>query len=148
MRAGRIDAYVAGAYGTPQPQQDISTLIESFSNQGFNQSEMIKLVACGHTMGGVRSTDFPELVAPNPSITTPVFDNFDETMQFDNLVLVTLLLLFLLEQFLTQFSPCIKHRVTDYLNNKSINVLVTTTNQTMASDLRVFASDGNVTMRR
>jgi catalase (peroxidase I) len=85
---GRIDAWSAGNFGTPQPQQDISTLTESFSNQGFNQSEMIKLVACGHTMGGVRSTDFPELVAPNPSSSVPVIDNFDETMQFDNLVLV------------------------------------------------------------
>ena len=49
---------------------------------------MIKLVACGHTMGGVRSTDFPELVPPNPSSSVPVIDDFDETMQFDNLVLV------------------------------------------------------------
>lgn len=144
MRAGRIDTYVAGDYGTPQPQQDISTLMESFSNQGFNQSEMIKLVACGHALGGVRSTDFPGLVAPNPNSSVPVIDNFHETMQFNNLVFVT----FLLEQFLTQFSSCFQHRVTDYLDNKSTNVLVTTTNQTMASDLHVFESDGNVTMHR
>ena len=85
---GRIDAWGPGNTGTPQPQQNISTLTESFSNQGFNQSEMIKLVACGHTMGGVRSTDFPELVPPNPSSSVPVIDDFDETMQFDNLVLV------------------------------------------------------------
>jgi catalase (peroxidase I) len=88
FRGGRIDAWVAGAFGTPEPQQDISTLTESFSNQGFNQSEMIKLVACGHTMGGVRSPDFPGLVPPNPNSAVPVIDNFDETMQFDNLVLV------------------------------------------------------------
>jgi catalase (peroxidase I) len=89
FRGGRIDTWNAGAYGTPQPHQDISTLTQSFSNQGFNQSEMIKLVACGHTLGGVRSTDFPELVPPNPSSSAPVFDNFDGTMQFDNIVLVS-----------------------------------------------------------
>ena len=88
FRGGRIDAWSAGAYGTPEPQQDIATLTQSFSNQGFNQSEMIKLVACGHTMGGVRSSDFPQLVAPNPSSSVPVIDDFDKTMQFDNLVLV------------------------------------------------------------
>lgn len=107
---------------------------------------MIKLVACGHTMGGVRSTDFPELVAPNPNSSLPVIDDFDETMQFDNLVLVAFL-----NSFLTQFSPSIyhyEHRVTDYLNNNTINVLVTTSNATMASDLHVFESDGNVTMHR
>jgi len=96
MRAGRIDAYVAGNYGTPQPQHDISTLTQSFSNQGFNQAEMIKLVACGHTMGGVRSTDFSQLVTPNPNSAMPVIDDFDETMQFDNVVLVT----FPMEHFL------------------------------------------------
>ena len=52
---------------------------------------MITLVACGHTMGGARSADFPELVAPNPNSVMPVIKNFDETMQFDNLVLVILL---------------------------------------------------------
>ena len=55
---------------------------------GFNQSEMIKLVACGHTMGAVRSTDFPQLVPPNSNTIVPVLANFDETMAFDNLVLV------------------------------------------------------------
>lgn len=88
FRAGRIDTYVAGATGTPEPQQNISTLTESFRRQGFNQTEMIQLVACGHTMGGVRSTDFPQLVPPNPKTSSPVIDDFDETMQFDNLMLV------------------------------------------------------------
>ena len=95
FKGGRIDAWGPGNTGTPQPQEDISTLTQSFINQGFNQSEMIKLVACGHTMGGVRSSDFPGLVSPNPvppnpkrDSSVPVIANFDETMQFDNLVLV------------------------------------------------------------
>ena len=88
FKGGRIDAWAAGSFGTPQPQHDIATLTESFRNQGFNQSEMIKLVACGHTMGGVRSLDFPQLVMPGPNGDIPDIDDFDDTMQFDNLVLV------------------------------------------------------------
>ena len=88
FKGGRIDAWTAGNIGTPEPQQDISTLTQSFSNQGFTQPEMIKLVACGHTLGGVRSSDFPALVPPNPNSSAPVIDDFDGTMQFDNLVLV------------------------------------------------------------
>lgn len=44
---------------------------------------MIKLVACGHTMGGVSSADFPQLVAPDPNSVNPVFDDFDTTTSFD-----------------------------------------------------------------
>jgi hypothetical protein len=88
FRAGRVDAWKAGNLGTPQPQHDIATLTQSFSNQGFNQAEMIKLVVCGHTLGGVRTTDFPQLVSPDSTGKVLVIDNFDQTMQFDNLVLV------------------------------------------------------------
>ena len=114
---------------------------------------MIKLVACGHTLGGVRTTDFPRLVPPDPNSSVAIIDNFDKTMQFDNLVLVA----FSLNSFLTQFSLppfVIINRVTDYLDNNTINVLVTTnvvdptTGISFASDLRVFQSDGNVVMQR
>ena len=88
FKGGRIDAWHAGNYGTPQPQHDLATLTESFKNQGFNQAEMIKLVACGHTLGGVRTNDFPQLVPPDPNSKVAVIDDFDKTMQFDNLVLV------------------------------------------------------------
>ncbi|KAJ2921397.1 hypothetical protein H1R20_g15699, partial [Candolleomyces eurysporus] len=85
---------------------------------------MIKLVACGHTMGGVRSDAFPQLVPPNPaSPAVPVIQNFDTTMDFDNKV------------------------VTEYLDGSTQNVLVVAENKTMVSDLRVFESDGNSTMR-
>ena len=84
FRGGRVDTWTGGATGTPEPQFDLPTLTESFRKQGFNQAEMIKLVACGHTMGGVRSSDFPLLVAPDPNSANPVFDDFDTTMDFDN----------------------------------------------------------------
>jgi len=123
FRGGRIDTWTPGGTGTPEPQHDISTLTESFKKQGFNQAEMIKLVACGHTMGGVRSADFPQLVAPNPNSVNPVIDDFDTTMNFDNKV------------------------VTEYIDGSTQNVLVVGSNQTLLSDLRVFASDGNSTVK-
>lgn len=74
-------------------------------------------------MGGVRSSDFPQLVPPNPASTEPVIVDFDTTMAFDNDI------------------------VTEYLDGSTQNVLVVTSNKTMASDLRVFEADNNVTMK-
>ncbi|TFK30217.1 L-ascorbate oxidase [Coprinopsis marcescibilis] len=123
FRGGRIDSFSPGGTGTPEPQHDLETLTEMFRKQGFTQSEMIKLVSCGHTMGGVRSADFPDLVPPGSNPNIPVIQDFDTTPAFDN------------------------HVVTEYLDGSTQNVLVTTGNTTMASDLRVFESDGNETMR-
>ena len=103
FKGGRIDAWQAGNYGTPQPQFDIANLTESFKNQGFSLTDMIKLVACGHTLGGVRTADFPQLVPPDPNSTVAIIDNFDDTMQFDNDVLVV----FSSNSFLSQFSSLI-----------------------------------------
>lgn len=86
FRGGRIDTWKAGATGTPEPQQDIATHTQMFQRAGFNAQEMIKMVACGHTMGSVRSTDFPDMVPPGPNPAIPRFINFDTTPQFDNLV--------------------------------------------------------------
>jgi len=38
--------------------------------------------------------------------------------------------------------------VTEYLDGSTTNILVVGANQTMNSDLRVFESDGNSTMKR
>ncbi|KAL0057382.1 hypothetical protein AAF712_015978 [Marasmius tenuissimus] len=62
-RAGRKDATSAGPPGVPEPHQDVKSHIESFRRQGFNQEEMIALIACGHTVGGVAQKDFPDMVA-------------------------------------------------------------------------------------
>ncbi|KAB8294026.1 hypothetical protein EYC80_009485 [Monilinia laxa] len=51
-RAGRIDAIQAGVPGVPEPQQDLATHTAIFAKQGFNTSEMITMVACGHVLGG------------------------------------------------------------------------------------------------
>lgn len=80
--AGRVDATEAGPPLVPQPQEPLASHIESFRRQGFNETEMIALVACGHTIGGVRQADFP-LIVTNTSIDVDTFDTtpaFDTTM--------------------------------------------------------------------
>lgn len=86
FRGGRIDAWTAGPAGVPEPHQDLKTHTDMFTKQGFTATEMVKLVACGHTFGSVRSTDFPALVPPGPNPAVPVFIDFDTTPQFDHLV--------------------------------------------------------------
>jgi hypothetical protein len=61
-RAGRIDATGPGPTGVPDPAEDIVTHKKTFDRQGFNVSEMIALVACGHSVGGVHGVDFPQIV--------------------------------------------------------------------------------------
>ncbi|KIK58318.1 hypothetical protein GYMLUDRAFT_45533 [Collybiopsis luxurians FD-317 M1] len=119
FRAGRIDATSAGPATVPQPQEDLATHIESFRRQGFNITEMISLVACGHTLGGIRHADFPLIVTDNDTDVAL----FDTTKNFDNVV------------------------VSQYLQNTSQDVLVVGPNVTTRSDFRIFSSDGNVTMR-
>ncbi|KAJ3760046.1 heme peroxidase [Lentinula raphanica] len=117
--AGRIDATEAGPATVPEPQQDLASHTESFRRQGFTPTEMISLVACGHTLGGVRQVDFP-LVVVDPE---DVLQTFDSTINFDNAV------------------------VSEYLQNTTQNVLVVGPNVTTRSDFRIFSSDGNVTMQ-
>lgn len=62
LRAGRVDATGPGPSGVPRPEEDLTTHTASFARQGFSATEMIALVACGHTVGGVHDVDFPEIV--------------------------------------------------------------------------------------
>lgn len=121
-RAGRIDAQAAGPLGVPEPQDSLANFTQKFARSGFSAEEMIGLVACGHTLGGVHSKDFPEIV-PNGS-QPDTTGHFDESRtEFDNFI------------------------VTEYLENNSSNPLVVGPAETN-SDQKIFASDGNVTMRR
>ncbi|KAG5653854.1 hypothetical protein H0H81_009933 [Sphagnurus paluster] len=121
FRGGRVDATKAGPDTVPEPYEDLEDHIESFKRQGFTKTEMIGLVACGHTLGGVRKVDFPDIIPESG----PDFENFDRTeFKFDNAV------------------------VTEFLDDTTANPLVRTFNETNRSDLRIFGSDKNVTMRR
>ncbi|KAF5393655.1 hypothetical protein D9757_000440 [Collybiopsis confluens] len=112
-RAGRIDATKAGPATVPEPQQDFASHLQSFIRQGFDQTEMISLVACGHTLGGVRQADFPTIVDADTAMA-----DFDTTQTFDNTI------------------------VSQYLQNTTDDVLVVGPNKTTRSDLRIFSSDG------
>lgn len=124
-RIGRVDASGPGPVGVPLPHEDLATHTAAFKRQGFSATDMINLVACGHTLGGVHEVDFPNTIhgAISSSNTDGVvhFDSSDAT--FDNKI------------------------ATDYISNRTGNPLVVGFNKTTNSDARIFASDGNATIR-
>ncbi|KAJ7614419.1 heme peroxidase [Roridomyces roridus] len=124
FRGGRIDAGEPNAPGVPQPQEDLETHIAAFTRQGFTPTEMIGLVACGHTFGGVQHTFFPDIVDElNDPEDMEDVAHFDSTsVNFDNNV------------------------AKEYISGSTQNPLVVGFNDTTNSDKRIFGSDGNVTM--
>ncbi|KAH8672637.1 hypothetical protein BGZ60DRAFT_282514 [Tricladium varicosporioides] len=86
MRGGRVDATKAGKMGVPQPQNSRGAFINQFSRMGFNVTDMIQMVACGHTMGGVHAAEFPNIVTPGTAPND--FQLFDTTPEFDNNIVV------------------------------------------------------------
>ncbi|KAF7341549.1 Peroxidase [Mycena venus] len=125
FRGGRVDAVEPNIPGVPEPQQDLDSHIASFSRQGFTQTEMIGLVACGHTMGGVQHDPFPDIVPElnDPNSTESVV-HFDSThVNFDNNIAI------------------------EYIAGTTKNPLVVGFNDTTNSDKRIFGSDGNATMQ-
>ncbi|KAJ7754580.1 heme peroxidase [Mycena metata] len=125
FRAGRVDATEPNPPGVPQPQDPLQSHIATFAREGFTQTEMISLVACGHTFGGVQHDPFPNIV---PELTDPgntqSVAHFDTTnVHFDNNV------------------------ATEYISGTTQNPLVVGFNDTTNSDKRIFGSDGNVTMQ-
>lgn len=138
FRGGRIDATEAGPPGVPEPQQDLKSHIESFKKQGFNVTEMIGLVACGHSLGGVHGVNFPDIVEHlvslleqcqnGPNSRQPEGDerqDFDGTVgAFDNVVAV------------------------QFVRNISQNPLAFGHNHETRSDARIFNADGGELIRR
>ncbi|KAF2715325.1 hypothetical protein K504DRAFT_497197 [Pleomassaria siparia CBS 279.74] len=123
LRLGRIDATEAGPLGVPEAHTDLNTTMKTFEKAGFNQEEMITLVACGHTLGSVHSVDHPEIVAGEQ--TAANIATFDTTA--------------------SRFDPVV---VTEYLADNTTNPLIINQNDTLNSDKRIFAADGNVTMTK
>ncbi|PON20567.1 hypothetical protein TGAM01_v210525 [Trichoderma gamsii] len=123
FRAGRVDATGPGATGVPKPEEPLDEHITNFQRQGFTPQEMIGLVACGHTLGGVHGVDFPEIVpVVNNAATDQNTQTFDTTNTgftgFDNTVAV------------------------QFVNNITQNPLAFGHNETTNSDARIFNSDG------
>ncbi|KAF8188201.1 heme peroxidase, partial [Mycena galopus ATCC 62051] len=50
FRGGRVDATEAGPATVPELKQDLASHTAVFARLGFNATEMIGLVACGHSL--------------------------------------------------------------------------------------------------
>ncbi|KAF9257844.1 heme peroxidase [Marasmius fiardii PR-910] len=128
LRGGRIDATEGGEFGVPEPETSIEETLGQFEHAGFNQVDAIGLTACGHTMGSVHHGGFPQVV-PESAVTP---NNTGGGIHFDS-------------------TPDVFdiNVVTDYLSGQGNRggALVTTDNVTVRSDLRIYASDNNATMR-
>ncbi|KOS18481.1 putative fungistatic metabolite [Escovopsis weberi] len=123
-RVGRIDATAKGDVGVPQPENSIFTLQLQFDRMGFNNTEMIQLTICGHTIGGVHQTEFPDLVPEGAGVNGEL--SLDSSVAtFDNRV------------------------VTEYLDGSTQNPLVIGPSVRLQknSDFKVFNSDGNQTVK-
>ncbi|KAL2179114.1 uncharacterized protein P884DRAFT_239711 [Thermothelomyces heterothallicus CBS 202.75] len=120
LRLGRKDATTAGSAGVPQPQNSVVTFRQQFDRMGFTPTEMIQLVACGHTLGAVHSTEFPQIVPAN--VGQIPFDTTNAT--FDNRV------------------------ATEYVSGNTQNPLVVGASIGVGrnSDFKVYNSDQNVTI--
>lgn len=121
--SGRVDAKEGGPIGVPLPQNSAFTFQQQFSRMGFSQTEMIQVVACGHTIGGVHETEFPQIVPVGS--TADGEGTMDSTVDvFDNKI------------------------VTEYIAGNTTNPMVVgpSIKATRNSDFKVFNSDGNATM--
>ena len=131
LRGGRKDATAAGPTGVPKPQDPLQQQLIQFANAGFeSRDDVIALTACGHSLGGVRKKSFPEVINGNPVGTQEGTDGrvaFDSSVNnFDNTL------------------------VKEYLTSTGLKggPLVTTSDVTRQSDLRLYTSDQNQTMTR
>lgn len=123
IRGGRKDVFAAGPLGVPQPQNGLGTFSNQFARMGFTSTEMIQMVACGHTLGGVHADNFPQIVTYNTKPND--YDLMDETLEFDNAI------------------------ATNYINGPQTDPMVVgpATNSGRNADFVIFRSDQNVTMR-
>ncbi|KAJ6589731.1 hypothetical protein B0H19DRAFT_1249251 [Mycena capillaripes] len=96
-----------------------------FAIQGFTQTEMIGLIACGHTFGGVQHKPFPQIVPDlsDPKSTQSVAHFDSMFVHFDNNV------------------------AKEYIAGTTQNPLVVGHDHTTRSDKRIFNSDANSTMQ-
>lgn len=122
-RAGRLDATRKGDPGVPQPENSVLSFQQQFERMGFTNQEMIELTACGHTLGGVHTSDFSDIIDPSVVVNgQAVLDG--SVAAFDNKI------------------------VTEYLDGTTKNPLVRgpSIGKGKNSDFKVYNSDNNVTM--
>ncbi|KAI8913880.1 heme peroxidase [Powellomyces hirtus] len=122
FRAGRLDAFYGNQKDlTPLPTHSLATHTQMFSRMGFSSTDMIKLVACGHTVGGVHGETHPELTNERVSAWDSTRAAFDHNV------------------------------AAEWINGTSVNVLARPLGVDekfgSRSDARIFEMDGNTTMR-
>ena len=125
VRTGRVDATMANNPGVPQPQNSQFSFTQQFLRFGFDTTQMVQLVACGHTVGGVHSAAFPQIV---PKGTSP-----NDVAHFDPTD--------------TQFDPRL---AVEYVAGTSTDPLVTAKMGSVSgfnSDFKVFTVDSNATIK-
>ena len=122
FKSGRVDATEAGPVGVPLPQNSLFTFQNQFARVGFNATEMIQVVACGHTLGGVHASNFPQIVPPGSAPDDVV--HFDSTTKFDEKI------------------------ASEFVSGQTKDPLTVGPSKSVGrdSDYRVFSSDGNVTI--
>lgn len=123
VRYGRVDATARGPTGVPRVHNNVFTFKQQFERMGFIPREMIQLVACGHSLGGVHSDPNDRIVPPG---TLP-----DDVGALDS-------------------TPDLydNHVVTDFLDGTTPDPLVTGPSVRLGhhSDFRIFTSDDNETV--
>ncbi|KAF8634221.1 hypothetical protein AX17_004263, partial [Amanita inopinata Kibby_2008] len=119
LRAGRIDAQAGGPFGVPDPIETFRVHRMKFERAGRNQQQMIMMVACGHSIGGVHGNDF-----------TTVTDNSDPSFT---------------QHFDSTFNMYDDHIALDFISANTSNPLASGPLMSQ-SDHRIFSSDGNVTI--
>lgn len=117
---GRTEALVEAGEGfVPDPAETTESHMEKFARMGFTRSEMISLVACGHTLGGVHA-------ANHPTITDNVYAPLDGTLAaFDNNIALDHVQGISKSPLGQPYDPAFPER---------------------SSDTRLFSSDGNATI--
>ena len=123
VKTGRVDATEGGPPGVPLPQNSLFTFQNQFLRMGFDSTQMIAFVACGHTLGGVHTENFPQIVPPGSAPNGHKL--FDSTN--------------------TKFDEKI---ASEYVAGQSTDPLVVGPARSVGrdSDFKVFNSDGNATI--
>ncbi|KAK6197264.1 Oxysterol-binding protein OBPa [Pestalotiopsis sp. IQ-011] len=128
LRAGRKDALEAGPSGVPEPTTDIETTLSQFEAAGFNQAETIALTACGHSLGRIHYSNFPEIV--DESVVSS--NNLNGGVGFDDTP--------------ADFDASVINEYLDGTGQQG-GLLVTAPNEEDRSDFRLYTSDNNETMK-
>jgi catalase (peroxidase I) len=87
LRLGRKDATEASIEGVPEAHTDLDTTQKRFATISSDESEIVTLIACSHSIGGVHSVDYTDIVSS--PITAENKAGFDTTLgEIDNNVVL------------------------------------------------------------